>query len=223
MTALKFAAIAVISYLLGSCNFSIILSKFIAKKDIRDSGSGNAGATNMLRTYGKKYAAFTMLLDILKIVLAVIIAFLILSAPVAFIFKKADDPALINEYILYKEFSGFFCVMGHIFPIFFKFKGGKGMAVCTGMVILVDWRIALILFVIFCSVILVSKWVSLASIVIALCYPILIYLFYGDILLVVTAVLFTVTVIIAHRKNIVRIIKGNESKISLGSKKKGGE
>ncbi len=223
MIYLKFAIIAVVSYLLGSCNFSIILSKILAKKDIRESGSGNAGATNMLRIYGKKYAALTMILDILKVALSIIIAFLLLSAPLSYIFAKPADIELINEYMLYKEFAGFFCVMGHIFPLFFKFKGGKGMAVCTGMVILVDWRIALILFVIFVTVILISKWVSLGSIVIALCYPILIYLFYRDLLLVVTAVLFTATVIIAHRKNIVRIFNGSESKISLGAKKKDGE
>lgn len=122
--------------------------------------------------------------------------------------------------MLYKEFSGFFCVLGHIFPAFFKFKGGKGVAACTGMVIMVDWRIALILFVIFVIVIALSKWISLGSIVIALFYPILIYAFYRNLLLCAIALLFTLIVIIAHRENIKRLIKGTENKISFSKKEK---
>ena len=217
MIALNYAAIAVICYLLGSFNFSIIFSKFLAKQDIRESGSGNAGATNMLRTYGKKYAAFTMVGDIIKVAIAVVIAFAILGAPFKYIFAIADNADTAFTVILYKEYAGFFCVLGHIFPLYFKFKGGKGMAAATGMVILVDWRIALILFVIFVSVILISKWVSLGSIVIALLFPILIFAFYKNITLVLVACLFTAIVLIAHRENIKRIFNGTENKI--GSKK----
>lgn len=217
---LKYVLVVLLSYLLGSLNFSIIFSKLLAKKDIRESGSGNAGATNMLRTYGKRFAVITMIGDILKVAAAIMITFAILGAPMKYLFTIPESAQEIRQIMLYKEFAGFFAVLGHIFPVFFKFKGGKGMAACTGMVILVDWRIALILFVIFVLVIAVSKWVSLGSIVIAVFYPVLIIAFYQDWLLCVVALLFTIIVIVAHRENIKRLIKGTENKISLSSSSK---
>ncbi len=213
MIVVKYLLIAVISYLLGSLNFSIILSRTVAKKDIRESGSGNAGATNMLRTYGKHFAVLTMLGDILKVALAILIAFLILNAPLEYFLKIAADKETAATMINYKEFAGFFCVLGHIFPLYFKFKGGKGVAACTGMVILVDWRIALILFVIFVLTIVISKMISLGSIIIAVLYPVLIAVFYQNLLLILIAVLFAAIVIVAHRANIKRILNGTENKL----------
>ena len=217
---LKCILIGVVSYLLGSLNFSIILSEVVKKKDIRKSGSGNAGATNMMRTYGIKAAVGTMLGDIFKVAIGILVAFAILGVPMKYIFTNPADTAEIQRVMLYKEFTGLFCVLGHIFPLYFKFKGGKGVAACTGMVIIVDWRIALILFVIFVSVILISKWISLGSIVIAILYPVLIFVFYKNWILSLVALLFTAIVIIAHRENIKRLIKGEENKISLKNKKK---
>lgn len=217
---LKCILIGVVSYLLGSLNFSIILSEVVKKKDIRKSGSGNAGATNMMRTYGIKAAVGTMLGDIFKVAIGILVAFAILGVPMKYIFTNPADAAEIQRVMLYKEFAGLFCVLGHIFPLYFKFKGGKGVAACTGMVIIVDWRIALILFVIFVSVILISKWISLGSIVIAILYPVLIFVFYKNWILSLVALLFTAIVIIAHRENIKRLIKGEENKISLKNKKK---
>lgn len=214
-SAVMLIIIAVLSYLLGSLNFSIIVSRALAKKDIRESGSGNAGATNMLRTYGKKFAVFTMLGDILKVALAIVISFLILKTPLEFLFSRPDDSDTAVRIMLEKEFAGFFCVLGHIFPLFFKFKGGKGVAACTGMVLLVDWRIALILFVIFAILVLLTKWISLGSITIAVMYPILICAFYKSLLLTLIAVMFALIVIVAHRENIKRLIKGTENKISF--------
>lgn len=217
---LKCILIGVVSYLLGSLNFSIILSEVVKKKDIRKSGSGNAGATNMMRTYGIKAAVGTMLGDIFKVAIGILVAFAILGVPMKYIFTNPADAAEIQRVMLYKEFAGLFCVLGHIFPLYFKFKGGKGVAACTGMVIIVDWRIALILFVIFVSVILISKWISLGSIVIAILYPVLIFVFYKNWILSLVALLFTAIVIIAHRENIKRLIKGEENKITLKNKKK---
>lgn len=214
MMIVKYLSIAVISYLLGSLNFSIILSRAVARKDIRESGSGNAGATNMLRTYGKHFAVLTMLGDILKVALAILIAFVILGAPLEYLFKIAENKEFAATMINYKEFAGFFCVLGHIFPLYFKFKGGKGVAACTGMVILVDWRIALILFVIFVLTILISKMISLGSIVIAVLYPVLIAVFYQNLFLILIAVLFAAIVIVAHRANIKRILNGTENKLT---------
>lgn len=174
----------------------------------------------MMRTYGIKAAVGTMLGDIFKVAIGILVAFAILGVPMKYIFTNPADAAEIQRVMLYKEFAGLFCVLGHIFPLYFKFKGGKGVAACTGMVIIVDWRIALILFVIFVSVILISKWISLGSIVIAILYPVLIFVFYKNWILSLVALLFTAIVIIAHRENIKRLIKGEENKISLKNKKK---
>ncbi|MFR6065726.1 MAG: glycerol-3-phosphate 1-O-acyltransferase PlsY [Eubacterium sp.] len=218
-TVIKFALVVLVSYLLGSLNFSIIFSKGVVKKDIRESGSGNAGATNMLRTYGKKFALLTMLGDIIKVAIAIIIAFLIFGSPVKYLFASPTDPTELQQIMFYKQFAGFFCVVGHIFPVFFKFKGGKGVAACTGMVIMVDWRIALILFVIFVIIVAISKWISLGSITIAILYPVLLYVFYKNIIVTLIALIFAVMVVVAHRQNIKRILNKTENKISFKKKK----
>lgn len=218
-TVIKFALVVLVSYLLGSLNFSIIFSKGVVKKDIRESGSGNAGATNMLRTYGKKFALLTMLGDIIKVAIAIIIAFLIFGSPVKYLFASPTDPTELQQIMFYKQFAGFFCVIGHIFPVFFKFKGGKGVAACTGMVIMVDWRIALILFVIFVIIVAISKWISLGSITIAILYPVLLYVFYKNIIVTLIALIFAVMVVVAHRQNIKRILNKTENKISFKKKK----
>lgn len=218
-TVIKFALVVLVSYLLGSLNFSIIFSKGVVKKDIRESGSGNAGATNMLRTYGKKFALLTMLGDIIKVAIAIIIAFLIFGSPVKYLFASPTDPTELQQIMFYKQFAGFFCVIGHIFPVFFKFKGGKGVAACTGMVIMVDWRIALILFVIFVIIVAISKWISLGSITIAILYPVLLYVFYKNTIVTLIALIFAVMVVVAHRQNIKRILNKTENKISFKKKK----
>lgn len=218
-TVIKFALVVLVSYLLGSLNFSIIFSKGVVKKDIRESGSGNAGATNMLRTYGKKFALLTMLGDIIKVAIAIIITLLIFGSPIKYLFASPTDPTELQQIMFYKQFAGFFCVVGHIFPVFFKFKGGKGVAACTGMVIMVDWRIALILFVIFVIIVAISKWISLGSITIAILYPVLLYVFYKNIIVTLIALIFAVMVVVAHRQNIKRILNKTENKISFKKKK----
>lgn len=218
-TVIKFALVVLVSYLLGSLNFSIIFSKGVVKKDIRESGSGNAGATNMLRIYGKKFALLTMLGDIIKVAIAIIITLLIFGSPIKYLFASPTDPTELQQIMFYKQFAGFFCVVGHIFPVFFKFKGGKGVAACTGMVIMVDWRIALILFVIFVIIVAISKWISLGSITIAILYPVLLYVFYKNIIVTLIALIFAVMVVVAHRQNIKRILNKTENKISFKKKK----
>lgn len=218
-TVIKFALVVLVSYLLGSLNFSIIFSKGVVKKDIRESGSGNAGATNMLRTYGKKFALLTMLGDIIKVAIAIIITLLIFGSPIKYLFASPTDPTELQQIMFYKQFAGFFCVVGHIFPVFFKFKGGKGVAACTGMVIMVDWRIALILFVIFVIIVAISKWISLGSITIAILYPVLLYVFYKNTIVTLIALIFAVMVVVAHRQNIKRILNKTENKISFKKKK----
>lgn len=207
MIVVKLVLIAVLSYLLGSVNFGIILSRKIEKDDVRQHGSGNAGSTNMLRNYGKKMAALTIIGDMLKVAVAIIIA--------RFIIGSED----FNSYVIFiKSFAGLFCVLGHIFPCYFNFKGGKGVATCGGMVFMIDWRIGLILLAVFIIIVAVTKWVSLGSIIMAVLYPILMFAFYRSLWITVISAVFAVIVIVAHRSNIKKLINGTESKISFSKK-----
>lgn len=214
MIAVKLGIIAILSYLLGSLNFGVILSNTVKKEDVRDSGSGNAGTTNMMRTYGKTLGLLTIAGDILKVMVAIWIAFKIMDVEE---FKVTLDNASDYPQVVLKSFAGLFAVLGHIFPCFFKFKGGKGVATSGGMVIMIDWRIALILLIIFALTILITKYVSLGSILMAVFYPVFIGIFYKDIILVLIATVFTIIVVVAHRENVKRLINHTENKI--GQKK----
>ena len=214
MIAVKLGIIAILSYLLGSLNFGVILSNTVKKEDVRDSGSGNAGTTNMMRTYGKTLGLLTIAGDILKVMVAIWIAFKIMDVEEL---KVTLDNASDYPQVVLKSFAGLFAVLGHIFPCFFKFKGGKGVATSGGMVIMIDWRIALILLVIFALTILITKYVSLGSILMAVFYPVFIGIFYKDIILVLIATVFTIIVVVAHRENVKRLINHKENKI--GQKK----
>lgn len=214
MIAVKLGIIAILSYLLGSLNFGVILSNTVKKEDVRDSGSGNAGTTNMMRTYGKTLGLLTIAGDILKVMVAIWIAFKIMDVEEL---KVTLDNASDYPQVVLKSFAGLFAVLGHIFPCFFKFKGGKGVATSGGMVIIIDWRIALILLIIFALTILITKYVSLGSILMAMFYPVFIGIFYKDIILVLIATVFTIIVVVAHRENVKRLINHTENKI--GQKK----
>lgn len=210
MFVLAFILIAFFSYILGSLNFGVILSNRFEKDDVRTHGSGNAGTTNMLRNYGKKLAAFTILGDMVKVAVAIGLSLLIIKM------MSGDEnqlPSLFYDTMFIKSFSGFFCVLGHIFPCFFNFKGGKGVATAGGMVFVIDWRIALILLAVFAVVVIATKYVSLGSIIMAVLYPVFIYIFYKSIPLTLIAAVFTVIVVIAHRGNIQKLINHTENKI----------
>lgn len=214
MIFVKLIIIAVFSYLLGSLNFGVILSKKIEKEDVREHGSGNAGTTNMLRSYGKGMAVMTIIGDMLKVMVAIVIAKFIVT-----IDDVSAYPVLCNNFdIILKSFAGLFAVIGHIFPCYFGFKGGKGVATSGGMVFMIDWRIALILLAMFILVVVITKYVSLGSLVMAFFYPIFIFVFYKDVLLFIIAAIFTIIVFVAHRENIVKLAKHEENKI--GNKNK---
>lgn len=216
MIIIKLILVAVISYLFGSLNFGVILSKTIEKDDVRAHGSGNAGTTNMLRNYGKGLGALTIIGDMLKVMVAILIAKLILSTADL----SAYELFAGNETIMLKSFAGFFAVLGHIFPCFFGFKGGKGVATSGGMVFMIDWKIALILLAVFFIIVLITKYVSLGSLVMAFFYPVFIFIFHKSVMLTVIAVVFAVIVFVAHRQNIVKLCKGEENKITSKTKKK---
>lgn len=216
---LALIVIAILSYLLGSLNFGIIISKSLNKDDVRSHGSGNAGSTNMLRNFGKKYAVMTIIGDMLKVAVAILIAYLVMKYLGHTSLSKESSAQIlgVDAKMFTKSFAGFFCVIGHIFPCFFSFKGGKGVATAGGMVFMIDWRIAIILLAIFIITVAVTKYVSLGSIIMAVIYPVLIFVFYKSLPLTVISAAFTIIVVVAHRDNIKKLINNTESKI--GSKK----
>ncbi|MBO5374293.1 MAG: glycerol-3-phosphate 1-O-acyltransferase PlsY [Clostridia bacterium] len=199
-----FALCAVVGYLIGSLNFGVIISR-IYGADIRTKGSGNAGATNMMRVYGKKASYLTFLGDVLKTVVAVFLCRILIAG-----FNGA-------------YFTGLFVIIGHAFPLYFKFKGGKGVACIAAFCLCTTPIIFLIELVIFIAILFAFKMVSLGSIMIALIFPYMLYLFEGPGLHVVVGFLAAAMVIFLHRQNLVRIFNHTEHKFNLGRKKKQNE
>ena len=209
LSHLDYLYAALAAYLCGCFNGALFTSRLFFHDDVRTHGSGNAGSTNMLRNYGKLPAVATILGDMAKVAVAILLVRLLVGNEL-----YAQQPIFI------KSFAGLFCVLGHIFPCFFRFKGGKGVATCGGMVFMIDWRIALILLAVFFVAVLITKWVSLGSILMAILYPVLMGLFYKSVPITLISVVFAAIVLVAHRENIKRILNGTESKITVGSKNK---
>ena len=200
MTLTHFAIIAVCAYLLGSLSFAIIVSKLTLGKDIRNYGSGNAGLTNAYRTMGAKKTLLVLLGDIAKGAAAVSIG-MVLAGPVG------------------KLTAGIFVILGHMFPLYFGFKGGKGVLVGAVMLAFFDWRVFGIAFVLFLLSVIVTKWISLGSILGAVSFPITTWVFNRDPVLTAMALGMAAVVVFMHRSNIGRIIRGKENKFSFKSKK----
>jgi len=211
MEILLLIVIIIISYLLGSINTSILVSK-IYGKDIRDHGSGSAGATNTLRTFGKGAAVFVVIGDVLKGVAAIIICGL-LTALFANLYKGADFDKFID---IYKYSAGFFAVLGHNFPVYFKFKGGKGVLTSAAVVAMLAPVIFLYLIAIFAIIVILTRYVSLGSIVAAVALIIFaLVLDRGNAAFLVFAIAAGILVVIMHRANIARLIAGKENKLTF--------
>lgn len=204
---------AIIAYCIGSINFSIIISKKMAGFDIREKGSGNAGTTNMLRAVGKKAAAITLLCDVLKGVLAIAISIIIGN-----IVEGANKELLL-------QVAGVAVVIGHTFPIFFGFKGGKGVATSLGILLMSNWQIGLICLVFAIALMVLTRMVSLGSCGAAVLFPVL-TLFINQNYTVLTegkkgstyfiySVILAIIVLYNHRSNIKRLLNGTENKISF--------
>lgn len=210
---MEYVIIAIIAYLIGSINFSILISKKKAGYDIRQKGSGNAGTTNMLRNLGKKYAAITLICDVLKGVVAIGIA--IIAGNILGDTNKA----------LLVQIAGVAVVIGHTFPIFFGFKGGKGVATSLGILLMTNWQLGLICLIFALVLMALTRVVSMGSIAAAILYPILTLFVGGGHYIVestglgngyfIYSVILAVIVIFNHRENIKRILSGTENKISF--------
>lgn len=204
--------IAVIAYLIGSINFSIILSKRMAGFDIREKGSGNAGTTNMLRAVGKKAAVITLICDILKGVVSILIAVL-----AGKIIKNLDNALLV-------QLAGIFVIIGHTFPVFFKFKGGKGIATALGVLLMINWQIGLICLIFALALMALTKMVSVGSIAAAILFPILVAFIDQNYIVptsnsnwsyLVFSIIVALLVIFNHRANVQRILNGTENRLSF--------
>ncbi len=206
----SYIIIAIIAYAIGSINFSVILSKKMAGFDVREKGSGNAGSTNMLRAVGKKAAVLTLVCDILKGVVSILIALLIGK-----IVKNVDRALLI-------QIAGILVVVGHTFPIFFEFKGGKGVATSLGVLLMVNWKIGFICLTFALVIIIASKMVSMGSIGAAILFPVL-TIFINEHYIVsasglkyfIFSLILAIFVIFNHRENVKRILNGTENKLSF--------
>lgn len=210
----QYIVIILIGYLVGSINISVLVTKYIGKKDIRTIGSGNAGGTNVVRAMGAKWGITVIILEILK---GVIIG----------LFAKYVFPAdCMSIGGIGPEISGaiavFGVLIGNIYPCFFNFKGGKGVTTCAAVVAILDIRVFIILVSIFLIVFFIGRMVSLGSIIASIGIPISVWIVYYDkqynwVLIIITAIM-SLVLIIRHRTNIVRILNGTENKFKLWHK-----
>lgn len=202
-----FVLTALIAYTLGSLNFALILSKKMYGEDIRDFGSKNAGTTNMARTYGKKAALLTILGDILKGIVAVIVGSFLMGATVG------------------GYFAGLMCVIGHIFPVFYNFRGGKGVATAAAVILVVNPWVFLVVFGMFFITVLLTRYVSLGSCLAAAIFPFMTFHFIsfkvsGWGLAFIFSLIMAILVICKHHENLWRLANGRESKFSFKKKEK---
>ena len=185
--------VAVYSYLLGSIPFGLILTKIFLKKDIRKIGSGNIGTTNVLRTGKKSLAASTLLLDLMKGYFSIIITF-----------------TYFENLISY---SALICFIGHIFPVWLKFKGGKGVATYLGVILALSYKFFLIFGISWLVLSFLFRYASLSSIISSLIVFVFSYFFNNNFSLILF--IFFIIILYTHRENIVRLKNSEESKIKL--------
>ncbi len=201
------------AYLLGSIPSAIWYGEAYFGIDVRKFGSGNAGATNTFRVLGKRAGTIVLLIDVLKGWTATKLASILF-------FLEVIQPAQVPTF---KLILGFAAVLGHLYPIFVRFKGGKGVATSLGMILAIDPLVASVCIVIFVLVLLVSHYVSLSSIIAAFAFPMMLVLgIFGkaSTLLIVFGFILFAVVVITHQKNIVRLLNGNESRVNLWGRRK---
>ena len=206
---LPFLLTAVAAYIIGSISFSIIITRIFAKTDVREHGSGNAGTTNVLRTAGKLPAALTFLFDFLKCVAAIYFGLFLFQ-----LFNPQNIDATVIKFV-----AGLFCLLGHIYPLYFGFRGGKGVVTTAALIFMISWQCFLIAISIFILMALLTRLVSLSTIVAASSLPVTMYIVMwltkNEYRIVNTffALVMTIILIIMHRSNIRRLLNGTEHKI----------
>lgn len=193
---------AIIGYLLGSLNASLIVGKAFYKKDVRKLGSGNAGATNTLRTLGKGAAVAVLGIDFTKGILACVAGSIIVG--------YVEHYGWVGVYL-----AGFAAVAGHNWPVFFDFKGGKGVLTTFAVMLYISPVPALICLGVFVVMAILSGYVSLSSLIAAICWPVISLFFNLPALMLVIAIFMVIFIILRHKDNIIRLFKGTEKKLSI--------
>ncbi len=208
------AFLLVLAYLIGSIPTAVWVSKIVYGIDIREHGSGNAGATNAFRILGKKAGCGVMLADMIKGFIAVKLAF----------FSVFTHTPPSEPFVNLQIFLGLAAVVGHIFPIWAEFRGGKGIATLFGMILSIHWIVAVSLVVVFVLMLLLTRYVSLSSITASIAFPLLILFIFNAQAQELSYRLFAIAtaflVVLTHHKNISRLISGNESKVPLFRKRR---
>ena len=214
----------IIPYLLGSLNFGVMISRRRFGDDVRTHGSGNAGATNMLRTFGWKAAILTMTGDMLKAVVAVGLGYLIVGVNAQGTDTNGMTYTMVDQFGA--AIAGLFVMLGHMFPIFFKFKGGKGVATSGMVIFMISPITGLFCLLTFLVVVIGTRYVSLGSIMGLVLYPIMLNAFSHaydpprNSTACMISVLMACLVVFMHRENIKRLREGRESKLELGKRSK---
>ena len=213
---LVFGGSALAAYFLGCFNGAVIVSKYILRDDVRNHGSGNAGLTNFHRTFGGPLTFVVILCDVLKAVAAVWIGVAVfrLFGPQSVIFGEWMDSAVFGKY-----WAGLFCLLGHMFPCMFHFKGGKGILSGGTVALMIDWRVALVVWGGFLVLVILTRYVSLGSVWAGASFPFISWLVFGKIVIFALALIIGGLVVWQHRGNIKRLLSGTESKFSLHKKK----
>lgn len=193
---------AAIAYLFGCFNGAVIVSKYILRDDVRNHGSGNAGLTNFYRTFGGPLTLVVISCDVLKAVVAVLIG-----------------SSLMGGTEFAKYWAGLFCLIGHMFPCMFHFKGGKGILSGGTVAIMIDWRVALVVWGGFLVLVILTRYVSLGSCWAGASFPIATWFVYQNILVTILGLCMGGLVLYMHRSNIKRLLSGTESKFSFRKKK----
>ncbi|MBQ3556545.1 MAG: glycerol-3-phosphate 1-O-acyltransferase PlsY [Oscillospiraceae bacterium] len=209
---LKAAFVAVFAYLCGCFNGAVIVSKYILRNDVRNHGSGNAGLTNFYRVFGGGLTFVVIACDVLKAVVAVLVGVAVANswAPA---FWQGD----LTAYARY--FAGLFCLLGHAYPCMFQFRGGKGILSGGTIAIMVDWRVALVVWGGFLVLFLLTRYVSLGSVFTGVAFPVASWFVFRDWIILAMAILLGGLVVWKHRSNIQRLLAGNENKFSFHKKK----
>ena len=210
---LPLVIVAVAAYFCGCFNGAVIVSKYILRNDVRTHGSGNAGLTNFYRTFGGPLTIVVILLDVVKAVVAVLLG--------VWIFGSVLGHGAQPWVVLGKYWAGTFCLLGHMFPCMFHFKGGKGILSGGTIAIMIDWRVALVVWGGFLILAVITRWVSLGSCWAGFSFPFVSLFVYRDAAIFLMALICGGLILWKHRENIRRILKGEESRFTLHKKKEG--
>ena len=205
MKAFAYIISAVFAYFVSGLNPAIIMSKAIYKIDIRTCGSGNPGFTNFKRVFGNKYAWFVFVLDILKGAVISVVAGLLFRA-------------YVGSWALGVAYAGLFAMLGHAFPIYYGFKGGKGFLVCLSTVWFIDWRAGAIATAVLVIMLPLTKYMSLSTMSALVAGAVAVAAFGGGLAVSIMYAVCVLFVIARHKQNIVRLVQGTESKFSFGKK-----